>query len=53
VHEAQHGLGVGLGGEEAAQGEARGPELDDKVEALAAVAGAREEVVGDGLGDEA
>lgn len=40
-HEPQHRLGVGFGCEKAAQGEPRGPQVEDDVEALAAVGGAQ------------
>jgi hypothetical protein len=46
-------LGLRFGGQEEAEGKSRGAEASDEVEALASVAGAREEEVGDGFGHEA
>ena len=49
AHEAQNRAGLGFRREEAAEREAGGPESEDEIEALAAVDGAREEVMRDGF----
>jgi hypothetical protein len=46
-------LRLGFGGQGEAEGKARSAEASDEVEALASVAGAHEEEVGDSFGDEA